>query len=417
MRKIIGLLAAVMLMLGLSAPVSAGQWREDYVSISGPTHVLRVGKNNARQVLVLAAGQFGAAGDLRPLARTLAAQLPDTQVWAVDRRETSLADLSGFANGNPDDAAAYYLGGHYTSRSEASVPQMAGWGLAVAMNDLRAVVRAASDGGRRQVVLGGHSWGATTALAYAAWDFGGHAGYRDISGLVLIDGGMHDAFAGEGDIYRVTPAQAVAQSTKINGGAVFDPSLTMGRAETFAIFVQLAGLYARTAPNQPSTLADILPDGLRPPGPVTNLGLLNFLFVQQPLSPDFAVNTSYTSLSTVAATLAGPTPAALEWYWPARLTLDLQAADPYARTPTATVLGLRLWHARQVNVPFYSFQTGLTKGSVNTAAQWVVAHSRIRSATYAGDNAMTHLDPLWADPSRNTMLRTVVPFLREINER
>ena len=38
--------------------------------------------------------------------------------------------------------------------------------------------------------LGGHSAGASTAVAYAAWDFAGRPGFRDLSGLVLIDGGL-----------------------------------------------------------------------------------------------------------------------------------------------------------------------------------------------------------------------------------
>lgn len=71
-------------------------------------------------------------------------------------------------------------------------------GLTRTLSDLRAVVQAAAAGGRHRVVLGGHSWGATTALAYAASDFGGSAGHRDLSGLVLIDGGVHGAFAGGG---------------------------------------------------------------------------------------------------------------------------------------------------------------------------------------------------------------------------
>ena len=45
------------------------------------------------------------------------------------------------------------------------------------------------------MILGGHSAGASTAVAYAAWDFGGHPGYRDIDGLVLIDGGLLGSFA------------------------------------------------------------------------------------------------------------------------------------------------------------------------------------------------------------------------------
>ena len=45
-------------------------------------------------------------------------------------------------------------------------------GLKLQLSDLRSVIRRARAGGRR-VILGGHSAGASTAVAYAAWDFGG----------------------------------------------------------------------------------------------------------------------------------------------------------------------------------------------------------------------------------------------------
>lgn len=420
-RTMLGLAAAVgtaaatpSLLTAAPAGATHRPWCEEYTSLGGgphPVHVLRVGAPAARQVLVLVAGQFGAAGSLRMLARELAGRLPGTQVWAVDRRETNLADLSGLRGDDPDRAADRYLAGRYRSVSAASAPYVAGWGLATALTDLRRVVRAARAGGRR-VVLGGHSWGATTALAYAAWDFAGRPGYRDLTGLVLIDGGVHDAFAGEGDVYRVTPEQARAGLADIAAGTVFDPSLTMGRTETYAILQLLAGRYAVAAPDAPSTLAGRLPAPLRPPGPVSNAGLLRSEYVDAPLVPDLSVNPAYTSIATVARTLAAARPGAFEWYWPQRLTLDLSAADPFARTATTDLLGLRLCHPTAIDVPLYSFQTGLTHGTANAAARWVVAHSRISSASYDGDDAMTHLDALWAD--RNPMLRTLVPFLRRL---
>jgi len=406
-----------------AAPSVAPAMRAVYVSIPGSAgpgparydrlQVLEVGAAAARHVLILVPGYFGAAGGLAPLARELAARLPDTQVWVVDRREQDLADLSGFRR-PPRKAAAYYLGGDYRSHTARSSPYVARWGLSVELADLHKVVMAARDGGRRSVVLGGHSWGATTALAYAGWDFGGHPGYRDLSGLVLIDGGAHGAFAGEGDNYHVTPRQARAWLRRIRGGEVFDPLLTFGRPATWAILQQLAGLYATDAPRKPSAIAKALPPQLRPATAVTNLGLLRWLYVQHPLVPDLSINPAYTSIASAARDLAGPVPAVFEWYWPDRLTLDLEAADPFTETPTARELGLRLWHTTQINVPLYSFQTGLEHGTVNKAAHWVVAHSRIRTAVYAGDNAMTHLDPLLAGPATNTMLTTLVPFLSSL---
>jgi hypothetical protein len=191
----------------------------------------------------------------------------------------------------------------------------------------------------------------------------------------------------------------------------------MGRTETFAILQQLAALYAKAAPDAPSALTGYLPAGLRPPTPVTNLGLLGWLFAANPLAPDLSINPAYTRLPVLADALAGPVPSAFEWYWPERLTLDLEATDAFARTPAADVLGLRLWHTDEIDVPLYSFQTGLTHGTVNMAAHWVVVNSRIPTASYDGDDAMTHLDALWADARRNSMLRSMVPFLRQLDGR
>ncbi|MCX5377367.1 alpha/beta hydrolase [Streptomyces sp. NBC_00091] len=411
---------------GAAGAAPAPQVRESYVSLPGVdapgpadrdrVHVLKVGSARARQVVVLVPGQFAAAGSLAPVARQLAARRPGTQVWVVDRRQQNLADLDGFRR-PPDRAADYYLGGHYRAQTAQTVPYVADWGLAVELADLRQVVLAAREGGRRQVVLGGHSWGASTALAYAAWDFDGRPGHRDLSGLALIDGGMHDAFAGEGITYRLTTEQADAWRARIEAGEVFDESLTMGRTESFAILQQLAGAYAAKAPDQPSKLAAQLPAGLRPPAGVTNAGLVEWLYVTHPLVPDLSVNPAYTAPADLARALAGPVPSLLEWYWPNRLTLDLQAADPFADTPVARRLGLRLWHTREIDVPLYSFQTGLTHGTANAAARWVVEQSRITSATYAGDEAMTHLDPLFAAPDRNAFLDTLAPFLTGLGER
>ncbi|GAA3514798.1 hypothetical protein [Actinocatenispora rupis] len=420
-RTMLGLAAATVAAVGAPATVRAAPrpWREEYVSLGGgahPVHVYRVGAPTARQVLVLVAGQFGAAGGYRILARGLARRLPGTQVWAVDRRQADLADLSVLRGGDLDRSTDRYLAGRYRSWTAGTAPFAADWGLATTLADVRRVVCAARADGRR-VVLGGHSWGATTALLYAGWDFAGRPGHRDLTGLVLLDGGVHDAFAGEGDVYRVTPAQARDGLVAIAAGEVFDPSLTMGRTETYAVLALLAGRYARTAPSAPSTLAARLPAPLRPAGPVDNLGLVEHLYASHPLVPDLAIGPAYTSVAAAAEVLAGAGPTAFEWYWPQRLTLDLSAADPFSRTATTDVLGLRPWHGASIDVPLYCFQTGLTCGSVTAAARWVTAHSRIPTATYAGDEAMTHLDALWADPRRSPVVDTVVPFLRRLDER
>ena len=57
--------------------------------------------------------------------------------------------------------------------------------------------------GGREVILGGHSLGASLTAAYAAWDFNGKPGYQDVDGLVLIDGGLLGSF----DAYDLAQAQ------------------------------------------------------------------------------------------------------------------------------------------------------------------------------------------------------------------
>ncbi|MGW1990870.1 alpha/beta hydrolase [Embleya sp. NPDC001921] len=405
------------------------RFREAYVSVDA-VRVLKVGRPDARRVLVLTPGMYGAAGDLRVLARDLTRASPGTQVWAVDRREQSRADTRGFEGGDP---AAYYLDGHY--RRRPPLPEARDWGLATALADLRGVVRQAADSGRRRVVLGGHSWGATTALAYAAWDFGGRPGYRDLAGLVLIDGGVDGAFAGEGWEPRNAPDVVRTRLAAINApdapsSALVDDYLTRAlglgdRPETTAVWYQLIAWYAQHAPHHRSLLAARLPEHLRPPRPVTNAGLLGWFMQESPHTHaalsvrsghlDAAgdwVDDDMTPLHRVAEAQAGPAPTGFEWYWPQRLSLDLEAADAYGDTESARILDLRLHHTREVDVPLYVFETGLDKGTQSAAARRVVANSRIPRATYAADPTMTHLDALFAAPERNELTRTLPAFLR-----
>ncbi|MCX4767663.1 alpha/beta hydrolase [Streptomyces sp. NBC_01275] len=392
-------------------------------------HVLKVGPETAHTTVVLVPGMFGAANDFRLLARDLVAALPGVQVWAFDRREENLADRSGFAAAQP---AAYYLDGRYRSQDPAASAFAARWGLARTLDDLRTVVAAASCGGRRRVVLGGHSWGATTAMAYAAWDFDGRAGHRDLAALVLIDGGVRGAFDGTGQPVRNSPAEVRERLAAIDGGAVFDLTLSgvgLGaRAESTQIWYQLAGWYAHTDPDGRSVLQPRLPDALRPPYPITNAGLLGLLVdagfgwpndisVHSGHIADTGevrgwVDTGITPLSRVAAAYAGgPEPAVWEWYWPSRLSVDLDVTDPYADTDLARSLGLRLRHTADLDVPLYAFQTSYARGTIVTAARTVVDNSRVPYADYATDDGMNHLDPLFAATRHNTLTHTLTPFL------
>ena len=46
-------------------------------------------------------------------------------------------------------------------------------------------------------------------------------------------------------------------------------------------------------------------------------------------------------------------------YYPSRLNIDTDAASQMNDNPAAKVLGLRLRHLKDVNIPYYAFQTSL----------------------------------------------------------
>jgi hypothetical protein len=121
-----------------------------------------------------------------------------------------------------------------------------------------------------------------------------------------------------------------------------------------------------------------------------------------------------TPIQRLAQTFAGEPGNGVEWYFPRRLPLDLQAAAALRPTPAARVLGVRVRHARTVNVPLYAFGTDFTDGRVVTAARRFARTSRIPRASFAQAERFTHLDPLAASPSKNHFLQTVVPFLKRI---
>ena len=157
--------------------------------------VQQLGPNDATQVLVLVPGTQGGAGGITPVARDIVRRVPRTQVWIVDRREQAFEDTSVFAAPRPGRRARLLPRLQVPPRARRGRQFVSEWGLASQLSDLRSVVQRASAGGRRKVILGGHSAGASTAVAYAAWDFGGQPGYREIDGLVLIDGGLLGSFS------------------------------------------------------------------------------------------------------------------------------------------------------------------------------------------------------------------------------
>jgi len=395
-------------------------------------HALEMGASGARRVLILVAGHSEAAGIFRDVGRYLSRAVPDTQVWAFDRQEQNYVDSSQFGQARELN---YYLQGHYRALTFASAPPgMRDWGLTLELEELRRVVLAAGAGGR-QVFLGGHSSGAGTALAYAAWDFDGRAGYRDLAGLVLIDGGTHGSFDGEHYAYpslhsvqevdeRLLKIEKASSPFTGDLGYVWQ---VRGAPEGLAIDYQLAADYALRDPHGASPLQKLFPSPMQPPFRVTNVALLGWLLDTHAPAPDLQVHCGHVDpngvlhdwindgpadIRDVARTFAQSRPSAEEWYWPRRLSLDLEAVDPMVESQITRRLGLRLTHATQLDVPLYVFETGLTHGTVVQAARWVVANSRIRDHDFVTDDSMMHLDPMLDAPGRNLFLSTLAKFLR-----
>jgi len=425
---------ALLTCLALSATAAAEPvFSVHGASGAGPTRfdrvlVQRFGPKSARTVLVLVPGSTSGAGVFTFVARDLVRRVPGLQVWAVDRREHAFEDTSVIAAGDPDQALAYYLRGQpvdgrtFNPPPASEVPFMGEWGLGLLLGDLRHVVQAARAGGRR-VVLGGHSLGASVAESYASWDFAGRAGYRDLAGLVLIDGGLPVAPS------SLTEDEARANLTAIKTEGPRVDILRSGRPDLYGILSAVAGLYAHKQPQARSPLEAVPSLPFQPPFPSTNetwLGLASQLLYPargaaaahagRPADsgdPRPWVDGDITPVARLAELLTQTPVNTVDWYVPRRLLeLDIRAAEPLAATPLTRLLGLRLTHRAEVQLPLYAFATS-SSGVLSRARRFVRA-SKVRRPTFANDPAMTHFDPLTAVPARNSFARTVAPFLRRL---
>ena len=406
--------------------------------------VLKYGPATAKHVLVLVPGTSGGAGDFALVAPEIARRVPGLQVWAMDRREQALEDTAKFRDvlagkATVQDALDHYLGNILAPRADdyhgldpAQYGFVADWGMTTAMNDLRRVVLSASARGKRKVILGGHSLGGSFAAAYPAWDFAGRPGYKDLAGIVAIDGGLLGTFDTD-SLATVKTRLAAARKQP------FLDLLGLGFPWVAGPFAELGSLAVLQDADAPSALQTfpLLPGDFKPPVPATNAGLLGYAFDASTSPSSLSLiqvragqlaasgdprpwqNGEVTPIENVARTFGAEPLNAVDWYFPIRLGIDTNAANQLTMTPQAKFLGLRLMHLKDVNLPYYAFQTSLTgkkNGVVNGAKRYAKLSKVPKGRLVIVDRKATtsHLDPLTAAPETNDFVKTVVPFLKAI---
>ena len=427
-------LLVLVLLLVLAPDASAASWGgfhapgtpAEYNRVSA----VKVGPASARNVLVLVPGTQAGAGYMLPFARDLVAARRGWQVWVVERRENLLEDHSRLTGASPQAMFDYYLGWIGQSNpgphfQPADAPFARSWGMRVAVEDLRVVVRAAARGGRH-VVLGGHSLGATIAVAYATWDFGGRAGARDLSGLVLIDGGSSSS---------LSAADARKQLAGLKSGSPFLDLVGLNLPWVTGVLAAVGSTLALRVPDEPAVLDSwaLLPPTLRPPVPVTNraafgyaldarTGPAQLALVQSHIghladtgAPRGWVDTGPATVERAATALsvAGKVDGTA-WYHPRRLSLDAASVAGGVSNPAQKILGVRATHGRDVQIPIYAFETSLGKGRVLKAARTLARRSHTSVKLIDRSTTYSHCDPLFAAPERNDFLKTLVPFLTRI---
>ena len=303
------------------------------------------------------------------------------------------------------------------------------------MGDLHNVIELARDGGKRTVILGGHSLGGAEASIYPVWDFNGRGGYQDIAGIVGIDGdaGLSSGFGGTP--YHGRRGQCGADEAA--GGKPMARSPWLRSALDHRALRRAWGPGSAQGTHRCLDRPEVCPPalGLKPPVPATNQALLGYAFDASTSpaalalihvhsghlaangSPRGWVNDGPTPIQDIAFAFSQEPLGPVDWYYPERLTIDAGAASSLTQTPAADVLGLRLYHLSEVDAPLYVIQTSLggTDDTVADAARAYHHESKIPSVTIVNRySTYSHLDPLLAAPSKNAFLQTVVPWIEHL---
>ncbi len=407
--------------------------------------ILKVGPRRAPNVLVLNPGTSSSAAYFRPLASTIVKASEGWQVWAVDRRENQLEDHSVVdrakaGEASPQELFDYYLGyltdlsvtDHYQPVADSEVPYARDWGMRVAVEDLRRVVKRARRLGG-DVVVGGHSLGGSITTAYATWDFNGKPGAKGVSGLVFIDGGSSpEAISAETASERLAGLQAGT------------PWLAFGGipAPFAGLFIVVGSTGTLLEPDAPSLFQawPLLPANLKPPVLATAKGHYGYALDTETSPPALAAAHAHlgrlaesgeprgwddagelTPVPRYARIFSGTGLPGLDgaaWYHPLRLSIDSGAVAAGNPNPAQEVLDVDAVHGddlgRRTRVLAFGASLGGTR--VLDAARILAAQAGIperrltlidRASTYA------HNDPNSAHPE-NDFVDKLLPFLRRV---
>lgn len=292
------------------------------------------------------------------------------------------------------------------------------WGLETTIGDLKKVIDLVPQAERKsRVFLVGHSLGASIAEEYAAWDFAGTAGYSELAGLVLIDGVSRQ----EGNAAPTITEQEYREGST-SGPAGFDPpgldtiemstryiALPILALDVYPMAATVA-MRAMWAPNEIVddpyrnkafktllTLTEIpkmtnraamgfafddtsngvtfaaVSCGEGAGGPITEYNGI-FGKLKHPSDPkatytwteyDQVMSREHTSLDDISRSwYEGPGLDFAEWYFPARLSLDTQAAATLTLKQGDWALDkyrLQARHGASMDLPIFGAVANLVK--------------------------------------------------------
>ncbi|MEW6554467.1 MAG: hypothetical protein AB1384_09295 [Actinomycetota bacterium] len=259
---------------------------------------------NTEAMLVMLPGVLEGANGFEYLARQFVYQAKtqrgaDFEVWAVERRNNRLEDLSaanyieaGLEAGDISAAEAaqlaidyYYLGQELNGRTfegwykDADLPFLSEFGLQLDTEDVFTVIQTmVPDAAARKskVFVGGHSMGGLMTSMFAGWDLDGDpattedAGYNNCAGLFGFDtlvssvSGFMDLFLGALPEGLITPDMTEGMYATLLASLRSDPNanrilpMPMLDAEAMSLLEAIA-ILADFAPDAECTVIDDVP--------------------------------------------------------------------------------------------------------------------------------------------------------------